>query len=616
MKNALPCVLFSGKFVGRKDSDLIEPSSLIVLDFDNVPDPDELKQFLFDEPFILASWISPSGNGVKALAVVTDPNKHREHFNALASYFQPYTADKSGVNVSRVCFESYDPEILVKESDEYIAPFPDTEETFTRPDSPPSVPLKSDDEKFNRMLTWLANKGNSFQKGERNLFIFKLASACCRIGIPEERAKNLIASRFETSSDFQLTELHKTVTHGYKTNIFASAELTNERFYTVSNNEDVDSIDGTPYNDLKPKDVIWGESVEEQSLSIYLNGYENVKGIGVPDIDDRWKMRRGDLTVLSGIGNYGKSTFLKWMLLMRSLKYDEKWALFAPEDNPAHEFYHDLVEILLACELTPNNPNKPTQDDYLKAYRWVSSHFFFIYPAELTPTPEYVKERFLELIVKEKIDGVIIDPFNQLTNDYNRAGGRTDKYLEFVLSDFSRFAQQNNVYFTMVAHPHKLQKDGTGNYPCPDVFDLADGAMWNNKSDNIVIFHRPQHQTNPTGTDAELHSKKIRRQKTVGKKGLSAFTFDWSSRRFLFGGLDPMRTLIGEQFRQCPRRQSVTSAPPEPYGYTSVKPVVVRSFTEPKYDRSDEQTELRLSALPKTNTTTILPDWDDSSPPF
>jgi hypothetical protein len=213
-----------------------------------------------------------------------------------------------------------------------------------------------------------------------------------------------------------------------------------------------------------------------------------------------------------------------------------KWALFAPEDFPAHEFYHDLVEILLGEDMTPNNYKRHTRATYEQTYDYISKHFFFVYPKDISSTPEYIKERFLELIIKEKVNGVVIDPFNQLDNDYSKVGGRDDKYLEVVLADFKRFAQINNIPFIIVAHPKGgIKKDAKGNYECPDVFDLAGGAMWNNKMDNILIYHRPYRGENPELTNCQLHSKKIRRQKTVGAIGVLDFNLKRYSRRFLFG---------------------------------------------------------------------------------
>jgi hypothetical protein len=240
---------------------------------------------------------------------------------------------------------------------------------------------------------------------------------------------------------------------------------------------------------------------------------------------------------------------------MRILLHKEKFALFAPEDNPAEEFYHDMVEIILGMDCTPRNINRPSENVYSDTYDFISKHLFYVYPKEIAPSPDYIKERFLELIIKEKISGCIIDPFNQMSNDYNSSGGRTDKYLETFLSDCSRFAQNNDVYFLIVAHPKLMKKDTTGSYPCPDVFDVADGAMWNNKMDNILVYHRPDHQTNPNSNICELHTKKIRRQKTVGKKGLINFALDRQTRRFYFGGKDYLAML------QKPKEEAKTLQP-------------------------------------------------------
>jgi twinkle protein len=292
---------------------------------------------------------------------------------------------------------------------------------------------------------------------------------------------------------------------------------------------------------------VYGQDVKGQALDIYNEGYKFVNPVGVPEIDELFKMRKGEITLLTGIGNYGKSQLKKWYQIMRAIKFGEKFATFPPEDYPIHNFYHELTEILLGCDCTPRNPIRPDRGVYSRAYDFISSHFFYIQPTDLSPTPDYMKERFFELIVKEKIDGADIDPFNQMTNDYNKHGGRSDKYLETVLSDFLRFGQMNNIYFWIVAHPVKMQKGNDKNYPCPDVFDIADGAMWNNKMNNILVYHRPFMQTDPTSPLCEFHTKKIKDQKTVGKKGFILFEFHRPSRRYTFSGVDYMDQIIKER---------------------------------------------------------------------
>lgn len=540
LKKNLPSVCFSGKIVGKRlDTNIKEYSGYVVLDFDYLFDVRDFQEDIINHDYVYACWISPSGNGLKALVKIAQPEKHREHFQALKDVFP--LADKSGINESRVCFESYDPDIYINENAKAFTKLKTVEKIQ-------QTVVQSSNQSFNNILRWLANRGDSFVSGERNRFIFLLASACCRYGIDMFFAETEILNKFPCSNDFTKNEAINTIKSAYKSNssLYGSAVFEKEVLITKEKRTEV-VIDAAVFDQqVKPKDVIFGEDVKQDAVDIFNNGFEELKGIGIDEIDHRWKFKKGELNCLTGIGNYGKSTFMKWYLIIRALMYGEKCALFAPEDNPAHEFYHECTEILMGTSLLPSNPNKPNFEHFNAAYDFISNHFFFIHPKEKTPTPAFVKERFLELIIKNGVNTCIIDPFNQMTNDYASHGGRTDKYLEYVLSDLTMFAKENAVNFMIVAHPHKMQKDSTGNYPCPDVFDLADGAMWNNKMDNILVYHRTNHQTNPDGSECEFHSKKIRRQRIVGKKGFSLFQYDRMKRRYLFNGLDPIQKYASE----------------------------------------------------------------------
>ena len=83
LKKNLPSICFSGKFTDRLDNCLIEHSGYIVLDFDDVDDVEGFKTNLFKDEFIYSCWVSPGGNGVKALVKVAKGDRHREHFASL-----------------------------------------------------------------------------------------------------------------------------------------------------------------------------------------------------------------------------------------------------------------------------------------------------------------------------------------------------------------------------------------------------------------------------------------------------------------------------------------------------------------------------------------------------
>lgn len=538
LKKNLPSVCFSGRFKGgRLGENLVKHSRFIVLDFDNVQDIRHRQNEIISNDFIYACWVSPSGKGLKALIRISTDN-HLGHFLALQSLFPDI--DGSGKEVNRVCYESYDPE-MYSYPDATVFDKTKEEKSYTK------IFVLHDEEKiFKNLLVWLTNKREAFVTGERNNFIFKLAAACCRYGISEQTTQSLISNEFLINSDFTQSEANRTIKSAFKANAprFASCKFEKSMLIEKDTNRET-SVDETIFDpSIKPKDVIYGSDVKKNSIEIYKHGYAKLNGIDVPKIDIGYKPKRGELTLLTGIGNYGKTHFKKWYQVFRAILYGEKFATFGPEDSPPEEYYHDLTEILLSQDCTPYNKFKPELKEYESAYDFISKHFFYIYPESVAPTPEYIQERFLELIIKEKIDWCDIDPFNQLSNQYHKYQGR-DKYLEFILGMFGRFAQINNVFFWVIAHPIKMTKQGDGNYPCPDVFDVADGAMWNNKMDNILVYHRPFGQSKPDVPMCELHSKKIRRQKSVGKRGnILVFEMNFAKRRFIIDGEDYMKEAI------------------------------------------------------------------------
>lgn len=134
IKSTLPANIFSGRFVGGHGAvNNVEYNRLLTLDIDKL-DAEQLvkvRQDLEEDEHVFAFWLSPSGKGYKGLvpldygdADVEDKVYwHREAFKQLEKYF----GEKYGIeldihckDVPRLCFVSYDPNIVVKDE---VSPF-------------------------------------------------------------------------------------------------------------------------------------------------------------------------------------------------------------------------------------------------------------------------------------------------------------------------------------------------------------------------------------------------------------------------------------------------------------------------------------------------------------
>ena len=82
VKKSLPSPLFSGVFKSRNDNNIISYTGLICLDFDHCKIVEKMSE-LKRNKYVIACWVSPSGNGVKALVEVSEPERHIEHFDAM-----------------------------------------------------------------------------------------------------------------------------------------------------------------------------------------------------------------------------------------------------------------------------------------------------------------------------------------------------------------------------------------------------------------------------------------------------------------------------------------------------------------------------------------------------
>ena len=233
-KSTLPGVCFNGTFSYRSIAGLIQHSGLIVLDFDKfktIQETIDFKNSICDDQYIYSAWISPSGKGIKALVkIAAIAENHKEYFKSLKEYYKHENWDDSGSDVSRFCFESYDPEIYINDKS-IIWDKIDEPEVEDLPNYSGSVFLKSDSIIISNLVKWF-DKKYSITSGQRNVNMFKLAIAFNDYGITESVAKNKLYEH--QNKDFTAKEIDTIIKSAYKktanfgTKFFEDKEVTSK----------------------------------------------------------------------------------------------------------------------------------------------------------------------------------------------------------------------------------------------------------------------------------------------------------------------------------------------------------------------------------------------------
>ena len=218
LKKSLPAICFSGVFTKRSDSSIIEHSGLICLDFDGYQKQKELlqdKENLSKNKYVYSVFISPSGNGLKVLVKIpADAENHTNYFNSLERYFNSPYFDKTSKNLSRVCYESYDPLIHVNENSSIwdIIEEPEYTEVNKYKDVA-TIPITDENKIVDILVKWWQKK-YPMNEGQRNQNCYILAMAFNDFGINKSLAAYVL-NQYATA-DFPLKEIQITIDSAYK----------------------------------------------------------------------------------------------------------------------------------------------------------------------------------------------------------------------------------------------------------------------------------------------------------------------------------------------------------------------------------------------------------------
>lgn len=239
-----------------RNTNLIEQyNGMVHLDYDKLSSTELVRAVnLFKRiKTTYALFVSPSGNGLKVfIPVNTDIDSHDIALMQVKNFYDDklgFQADTKCKDVIRVCFMSYDPETYINPDCQTFNV--DTTSAFVKTQDPNSIVKSSNiclsnngyQALFEEAIQFTQKK-ESYIEGNRNNFIYLLASNCNRVGIPESETSQLINDNFDLSSN----EINASVRSTYQNHPVEFAKFAKpNNEYSDSEEDTVDHLKNTPF---------------------------------------------------------------------------------------------------------------------------------------------------------------------------------------------------------------------------------------------------------------------------------------------------------------------------------------------------------------------------------
>tara|TARA_R110001599_G_scaffold343577_2_gene566288 strand:- start:59 stop:1837 length:1779 start_codon:yes stop_codon:yes gene_type:complete len=502
-KKTLPITLFSGVFKGRKDEDILGHSGLIILDFDHI-DTESSKALLSTDKFVRACWVSPSGDGLKVLVKVSNPERHRDHFRALQTYFDKtygLEVDPSGVNEARACFESLDAELIYNESsDKFGGMLSESSESQTAVSSD----IYTDYEKLS-IASKMIRRAEDGDKHHTLLRASLLCGGYVAVGRMEreEVERVLLREVQKISSVDDLDLAKKTIRDGIEEGKRKPIKETLEDEQRIRREMRINDGDMS-FISSDDQDMEW--------INKFARG-DIARGLTTGSRLDEHFLFKKEFTIINGHSNVGKTTMAMYLIVTSSVLHDWKWIIYSSENKTA-AVKMKLMEFLVDVPI-----NEMHYEERVAAYKWINNHFTIISNEEVYSYTDLLV--FAEKLLKQKsYDGFLIDPYNSLKITMSNSLLSSHEYHYEAASELLTFSNANNIAVWLNTHAiteAARRKGMDGLQPAPYAEDTEGGGKMVNRSDNFLTFHRkisaPDFDLRNT---MEVHVRKVRSQETGG----------------------------------------------------------------------------------------------------
>lgn len=278
------------------------------------------------------------------------------------------------------------------------------------------------------------------------------------------------------------------------------------------------------------KGVVSLDDFYDDVTDLFKNGVQRGLTIGDENIDKYITWETGRLAIVTGIPGSGKSEFVDYLVSKINLLHGWKAAYFTPENYPLKYHYAKLFEKLIGKKFSSYHA---TDEEFDMAAEYIRTNFFYILNEE-DFTADWIIRTAKGMVKTHGIKILVIDPYNKIEHKYTDT---ETQYISRFLDLLTNFAKINDVLVFLVAHPKKMQKNATGKYDVPSLYDISGSANFYNKTDYGFSVHRGTNQDNVMQNEVTVYWQKVK-FKHLGEQGITDMKYNYVNGRFETGGGD------------------------------------------------------------------------------
>ena len=214
------------------------------------------------------------------------------------------------------------------------------------------------------------------------------------------------------------------------------------------------------------------------------------------NIRNIYRVALGENTTVTGYQGSGKSELIEDMAIGFAKTRNMRIGIFSPE-HPTEIHISRLAEKYTGkAWKTAGVIGDPSQtiseDEWQEAKKWLNDHVYYIERSRSKPmSPEELLERKKMLVLRYGCQLFIDDPFNRM--DHQRPKDMTtEEYISWFLEVYGEFDAKYKTHSWLIAHPRNPPTEAglkTGTL-IAKARDISGGAMWGNKSLNVVSIAR------------------------------------------------------------------------------------------------------------------------------